>query len=266
MTFPYDEVFEKAERTLLDYGSRRVPLAQLRERLDAFKTYADRRLTDDQYYDVLVAVVFYSGFKAATVAAKMPIIRKHFPGYKTVASYTSTDTAHILADPEMIKHRKKIEACVKNAREFEARIRQHGSFCNYIDSFKPKESIGNLVRLQQDLQRRFAFLGGITVFHFMTDLGFPVLKPDRVVSRVFYRLGITTSETDVSETINQGTRFAESTGFPIRYIDIVFVAYGQAQYPELGIDRGICLNDPRCSVCGLRDHCKYFQQKLERVR
>lgn len=164
----------------------------------------------------------------------------------------------------MIRHRKKIEACVANACEFEKLISQHGSIRNYIESFKPRVSTANLARLQEDLQRRFAFLGGVTVFHFMTDLGLPVLKPDRVVSRIFYRLVLTTSETDAIETIEQGTRFAEATGLPIRYIDIVFVAYGQAQTSEFGIDRGICLKEPRCGFCGLCDYCKHFQQKLER--
>jgi DNA-3-methyladenine glycosylase I len=183
--FAYEDVFRRAEQTLVQYGSKRVPIAEVRERLDRFKTFADRQLTDDEYYSVLVAVVFYSGFKAATVTAKMPVIRKHFPSYRTVAKYTADDISHILADPTMIRHEKKIKACVANACEVEKIINQYGSFRNYIDCFEPRESAANLLRLQRDLQSRFAFLGGVTVFHFMTDLGLPVLKPDRVVSRVF---------------------------------------------------------------------------------
>lgn len=86
--YRYKDVFERAEQSLLQYGSQSLPLAQLRQELDRFKTFADRELTDDEYYAVLVAVVFYAGFTAATVTAKMPVIRKHFPGFRTAARYT----------------------------------------------------------------------------------------------------------------------------------------------------------------------------------
>jgi DNA-3-methyladenine glycosylase I len=141
-------------------------------------------------------------------------------------------------------------------------IQKHGSFQQYIDSFKATTSEENLMLLKKELQHRFDYLGGITAYHFMTDMGLPVLKPDRVVSRIFYRLGATQTENDVVEAVNQGKKFAEATGLPIRYIDIVFVIYGQAQSLEFGVDRGICLKEPRCSVCGLTEQCRYFQRRM----
>src|ERR1700728_1050310 len=115
MGFPYRQIFEKAEETFLAYGSKRVPLSELRERLDRFKTFEGRKLSDAEFFSILVSIVFYSGFKAATVSAKLPVIRGHFPDYKTVAAYTKNDIARILHDPDMIRHPRKIEACVHNA-------------------------------------------------------------------------------------------------------------------------------------------------------
>lgn len=262
MGFPYKQVFEKAEQTLLAYGSQRVPLNELRDRLDEFKTFENRKLSDADFFSMLVGIVFYSGFKAATVTARMPVIRGHFPDHHTVASYTELDIAGILRDPGMIRNRRKIEGCVNNAKSFVTIIKKHGSFQQYINSFKPKESGEKLMRLKKELQRRFDYLGGITAYHFMTDMGLPVLKPDRVLSRIFYRLGATHSQDDLEETVKQGNEFAAATALPIRYIDIVFVAYGQAQSLEFGIDRGICLKDPRCRVCGLTKHCRYDQREI----
>ena len=261
MGFPYRQVFEKAEESLLAYGEKRMPIDELRKQLDEFKTFEQRKLSDGDYFSTLVSIAFYSGFKAATVTAKMPVIQGHFPDYTTVAAYTEHDIARILRDPSMIRHPGKIEGCVNNARSFAAIVQKHGSFRRYIDSFEPRSSAQNLMRLKRELQRRFDYLGEITAYHFMTDIGLPVLKPDRVVSRILYRLGATRTEHDLEETVSQGKKFAEATGLPIRYIDIVFVAYGQAQSLEFGIDRGICLKEPRCGVCGLTEYCRYFQRR-----
>lgn len=45
-----------------------------------------------------------------------------------------------------------------------------------------------------------------------------------------------------------------------RYIDIVFVAYGQVSSPEFGIDKGICLKTPRCRECGITEYCRYAEK------
>lgn len=54
------------------------------------------------------------------------------------------------------------------------------------------------------LQERFEYLGEITVYHVLTDIGLPVLKPDRVVTRMFARLGITAVEDDLEATEEAG--------------------------------------------------------------
>lgn len=60
-----------------------------------------------------------------------------------------------------------------------------------------------------------------------------------------------------------GRTFAKTTGYPIRYIDIVFVCYGQMKSPEVGLEHGICLEkNPHCSVCGVTRHCDYYARTL----
>jgi len=113
--------------------------------------------------------------------------------------------------------------------------------------------------LKEELEYRFAGLGPITTYHVLTDIGLRVIKPDRVICRIFKRLGLIESEEQLLKTVIQGRKFADATGLPIRYIDIVFVSYGQVQSQEFGLSRGICLEkNPLCSACGATAHCRYF--------
>lgn len=261
MDFPYEKAFLAVEESLLDYGSQRMPREDIQKALDQYKTYGDRELTDDLCYDLLVQVVFYSGMRAATVTKKMPAIRESFADYRRVAEYSPAEVDRLLANDKVLRHRRKIEACVQNAKVMQEIVKRHGSFASYMASFDPNASFENLVLLKEELEARFAYLGGITVYHFLTDLALPVLKPDRVISRIFRRLGLVELERQHLKTVIHGRKFAEATGLPIRYIDIVLVAYGQVRSIEFGIDRGICLDEPRCNLCGLTDVCQFDRQE-----
>ncbi len=261
MDFPYRAVFSQVEAALLGYGSRHRPLAEIQLALAPFKE-VPQKFSDDEFFQKLTMIVFYSGFRAATVTKREAAIMRHFPNWRTVARYDAEDVRRILDDAGMIRNKRKIAAVVENAIAFNSLIAKHGSFQHYIDSFRPNESFDQLLSLKRELEKRLSYLGGVTVYHFLTDIGLPVLKPDRVLCRIFHRLGLISDEADIQETVRQGRRFAEETGQPIRYIDIVFVAYGQVQSEEFGIDKGICLKTPRCGECGLTAHCRYPSKHL----
>jgi DNA-3-methyladenine glycosylase I len=260
--FPYKETFLAVEKRLVEIAATTLPEKEVLRRLSQFKQFEERALTDDQFFSILVFVAFYSGFKAATVASKRNVIQRHFPGWRHVSAYGEGDIQKIIHDPEMISHEGKIRACVANAKTFASLIANHGSVKNYVDSYAPTESFENLLLFKEALEGTFAYLGGITVYHFMTDIGLPVLKPDRVMCRIFERLGLLENQQQLLKTVLQGRRFAAETGLPIRYIDIVFVAYGQVKSEELGINEGICLSsNPRCNECSIRNYCIYDSKK-----
>lgn len=254
------KTFHAIEGALVDYGSRRMPRDELLLALQQFKMFDSRELTDDKCYEILVDVTFYSGFKAATVTKRRPAIREHFADYRDAAQFGKRDVERLLADKNMIRNRRKIEACISNARLMCEIVAEHGSFQHYIQSFHPEEAFENVLLLKEELQGRFSYLGEITTYHFLKDLGMPVLKPDLVISRIFKRLGLVEYDKQHLKTVIWGQKFAEATGLPIRYIDIVLVLYGQASSPNFGIDRGICLNKPRCEYCRITEHCLEFQK------
>jgi DNA-3-methyladenine glycosylase I len=254
----YKAIFNKIESTLITIGSQTLPVSQIQRNLDYFKHFESKAYSDTDYYWLIVQVIFYAGFKAATVNSKLPLIKTYFPDYETVANYTEQQVHEILADSQMIRNQRKIQACIENARVFQEIVHEYDSFDAYILSFAATDSFENLMLLKEELEYKFSGFGKVTTYHFLTDIGLPVLKPDRVICRIFQRLGLIEDNQQLLKTIIQGRKFAEATGHPIRYIDIVFVAYGQMEFKEFGLDRGICLkNNPSCSLCGVKEFCSY---------
>jgi len=267
-TTDYKAIFEGVESALIRVGNQDGRAEDMNRRLERFKSMATRTFTDADYFQKMVHIVFYAGFKAARVEQKRSTIDGHLPDHRTVASYGSEEVRIMLADPAMIRNKAKIQACIDNARTFKALVDQNGSFQSYVDSFSPKLSFANLMRLREDLIERFAFISKITAYHFLTDIGMDVLKPDRVISRIFSRLelidgdGKGTTEDDLSQVVDTGRRLAQATQQPIRYVDIVFVSYGQMKSEGIGVEQGICLEkDPRCNLCAVTNYCRYFAQK-----
>ena len=221
-------------------------------RFGRFKTLDYRSLADNDIYWTVVYVTFYSGMKAATVTDRLPAIKKHLYPLERVKDYCQDDVKRILGDPNTIHHKRKIEACIANAKEFDNILNRHKSFGKYLESFGPLEDEVAIDKLRADLRKRFQYLGERTVNHFLTDLGLNVLKPDRVICRIFTRLGLIHDEDSLDEAVEVGKTFAGATGFPIRYVDIIFVTYGQVG------EYGICLEkNPKCNVCRVKEHCSY---------
>ncbi|MEK6782302.1 MAG: DNA-3-methyladenine glycosylase I [Bacteroidota bacterium] len=224
------------------------------DKFSEFRNLTFCRRTDDEYFQIIKEVIFYSGFRAETVTNKLDIINKHLPDYKTVSLFDDRNLAAIHADKKMIKNERKISAAISNAKTIESIVKQHGSFQSYIDSFNPTASFENLLLLKEELQYRFDYLGEVTVYHFLMDIGLNVMKPDRVLVRIFQRLGLIENEKQFFKTVFQARSIATATGYSIRYIDIVFVTYGQQG------NYAICLEqNPKCNLCGLTKHCNYFQ-------
>jgi DNA-3-methyladenine glycosylase I len=91
-------------------------------------------------------------------------------------------------------------------------------------------------------------------------LGINVLKPDRVICRIFSRLGLTNDESDIVHAVDIGRKIALATGYPIRYVDLIFVKYGQMGKDEyFGLEDGICVKkNPKCQKCGVSNYCEYY--------
>jgi len=269
-TGEYVKVFQKIFNKLREESKDKKKFEAYLEELN---NYAGRykRMSDEEMYATLVQVVFFAGMNAKTVGERMPTILKYLGDFRKVAKYEEDNIRRMLNDRSMIRNRRKIEACIHNAREFERIIQKYGSFANYLDSFGISfdDYEGIKRKIRPELIRRFKGLGKVTVYHYLMDLGFGVMKPDRTILRLFYRLGWLESPEPTEENIDKIIKIckeiAKELNVWIRVVDIVLVAFCQeGGNGDLGIKEGICIKIPKCHKCPLKDCCNIMGQIIRR--
>jgi len=246
-------IFQGVQET--QYSNSSYTKTEFDEKFDGFKNYENKSLSNNDYYRILVDIIFYSGFRASTVDKYLATIHTYFGDYEVVLTYSPEQIEQIKSDSKMIQNRVKIDACIKNAEIIEGIVKKWGSVHAYINSFEPNASDEHLLKFKNSLEKDFRFIGKITSYHFMTDIGLNVLKPDRVISRIFSRLGLIEYEKDLFGAVKVGRAFSMATNLPIRYIDIIFVMYGQ-----LNLDKIECIcseKNPKCQKCGVKTDCLY---------
>lgn len=257
----YTEAFWKIFNKLEEKSTDKK---KFRDGIEAFNSYRERfrKMSDNEIYSTLVQVIFYSGMNGKTVSKRMPTILKYLGDFRRVANYTEEDIKKIMDDRNMIRNLKKIRACIHNAKEFQGIVKSYGSFVNYLESFDvdPTNYHDIKTKLAPELIKKFKGIGKVTVYHFLMDLGFGVMKPDRTILRLFHRLGwLPTSdstEENIERTIQICSEISSETGFWIRAVDIVLVSFCQeGGNLELGVPEGICTRNPKCQECPLRERC-----------
>ena len=210
----------------------------------------------DVFFRKLVLVIFYSGMRANTVSSKKDAVLKCLGDYKKVASFTEEDISRICNEKDMIRNVAKIRACIHNAKVFVGLDKQFGSFGKYLLSFNkafPTDA-KHIPELLIDLQNKFKFLGPRTSRHFIMECGFPMVKPDRMVMRVLFRLGLIPVESNecINEAVKVCLELAEKAKIPPSFMDSILVGIGQSEGAEL------CRKyRPICKSCGLKPYCKY---------
>jgi len=147
-------------------------------------------MTDKDIFSTLVSIIFFAGMKARTVEERLPAILEKLGDPDTVSKYGENDIQKLLLDESIIRREGKIRGCVYNAKMFKRIVEKYGSFSSYLDSFGlDVEDLSNVRRKLIPALRKFKYLGDVAVCHFLMDLGFGVMKPDRTICWLFYRLG-----------------------------------------------------------------------------
>lgn len=261
----YNLLFSKFEESIKN--NLFISEQDFTKRLQPFLEIDFRNKSDKDIFWIIVYVIFYSGIRAVAIERILELIKSELYDYQKVSELNEYEKQAIISK---IRYSPRCVYCFKNAKSFRELISEFGSFKKYVESF----GITNLTpesdkieKLRNDLKNRFIGLGPITVNHVLTDLGFNVLKPDRVICRIFCRLGLIDSIDDLSGAIREGKKIAKATGKPIRYVDIIFVKYGQMGKSELlGTQDGICLEEnPKCQICNAREFCKHYKDKIQTV-
>src|SRR3984893_6741604 len=107
----------------LVHGDDGVARCQWADSAPEYRSYHDGEwgfpVADDvRLFEKLSLEGFQAGLSWLTILRKREAFRRAFSGfdYTRVAQFTDKDVARLLADPEIVRHRGKIEAVINNAR------------------------------------------------------------------------------------------------------------------------------------------------------
>ena len=137
--------------------------------------YHDREygfpLRDDAaLFERLILEINQAGLSWTTILKKRDRFRHAYRGFDidAVAAFGEADRARLLADPGVIRNRKKVDAAIENARRLIALREQFGSFAGWLDAHhpQPKEAWVKLFR------QTFFFTGGEIVNEFLVSTGY----------------------------------------------------------------------------------------------
>jgi len=143
---------------------------------------------DVRLFEKLSLEGFQAGLSWLTILRKREAFRRAFAGFEfeRIAGFGERDTARLLADAGIVRHRGKIEAVINNARRAVELVQTEGSLARYVWSFEPAPRRGRLDRaglaelgltpestaLATDLKRRgWRFVGPTTAYAFMQAMG-----------------------------------------------------------------------------------------------
>jgi len=144
--------------------------------------------SDPKHFEILVLSGAQAGLNWSLVLKKREGYRRAFERFdpERVARYTEKQIRTLLADPQIIRNRLKIEAAVRNAGAFLKIQEEFGVFDSYCWRFvdgKPKLGRWKATRqipatspeseaLSKDLkQRRFSFVGPTVAYAYMQAAG-----------------------------------------------------------------------------------------------
>jgi DNA-3-methyladenine glycosylase I len=162
---------------------------------EIYRRYHDeewgRPVDDDvRLFEKLCLEGFQSGLSWLTILKKREGFRRAFAGFDhhRIARWRPGRVDALLQNADIVRHRKKIESVLNNARRAVELEREQGSLAAYFWSFEPPRSerprrmtrnaLMKLTqtetsnRLSKDLKKRgFSFVGPTTAYAFMQAMG-----------------------------------------------------------------------------------------------
>lgn len=133
---------------------------------------------------------FQSGLSWYTILKKRENFRAAFANFEIdkVAAFTEEDVERCLADAGIVRHRKKIESTINNAKRAQELIKEEGSLAAYFWRQEPTpadrpakldyetaRTLGKTdisTRISKDLKKRgWSFVGPTTIYAFMQAMG-----------------------------------------------------------------------------------------------
>ena len=244
------EIYEGIERTILSKSKNKTDARNLLSSLNQTMAIEE----DQDFFRALVIAIFHgSGIKAVQLEPVLDGMFKDsvFCDYRKVLKLTEKEQ-RALCQPDRIGYKQSLDRVFKSTKMFDKKIKQHGSFLNYMSDHKDDD-------LFKDLTKNFHGLGKISTYHFLKECGHPHIKPDSVIGRSFSRLGLIEDKDNIGEIIRVGDQIARITGHTHQRIDLVLVKFGAEGASDLfNLVDGICREkNPDCNNCFVNQQCSF---------
>ena len=142
---------------------------------------------DTKLFEKICLEGFQSGLSWLTILRKRDNFRSAFAGFDPaeVAEFGETDIERLLGDAGIVRHRRKIESTINNARRAIETAEEFGSLAVYFWTWEPDSPEGDRsgevpipattptsTKLAKDLKRRgWSFVGPTTAYAFMQAMG-----------------------------------------------------------------------------------------------
>ena len=100
---------------------------------------------DRKLFEMLILEGFQAGLSWITILKKREAFRRAFDGFDpaVIAGYGPEKLEALMADPGIVRNRRKIQAAVQNAKAFLAVQEEYGSFDRYLWGFTDGQVILN---------------------------------------------------------------------------------------------------------------------------
>ena len=137
--------------------------------------YHDREYgfpVDDErrLFERLLLEINQAGLSWELMLKKREGFRRAYAGFDVdrVAGFGETDRARLLADPEIIRNRLKVNAAIENARVIQGLRDSHGGFAGWLAAQHPLRK-PDWVKL---FRKTFRFTGGEITGEFLASIGY----------------------------------------------------------------------------------------------
>lgn len=272
-------------------GARRSRVKRYLAKMDGL--HFNPNLSDEDFWKIAAMKPFYAGKRASAVDERVPHMLKKYLGDREALDSKEWNEGgkrfeKFLKDSGNYRHKPALKKVIRAARRINEWKRVNDrSILDFYTYRRGDVSTPEAMRqIHEHLQGDLRF-GAVTIFHLMTELGFQVVKPDRVLNRSTVRMGwmngydkngarypldpdITTrratslgNDADFMWALQGVYRdISEVSGVSMRSLDYIVVKLGQEPDEKGGFARTVChAKKPLCRLCSVKPMCAYGKRQ-----
>jgi DNA-3-methyladenine glycosylase I len=132
--------------------------------------YRTSRPDDKGYFENMTRIIFHGGLNWKVIDDKWSNFKRAFNNFaiNAVAGFDEVKVEQLMQDSGIVRNRAKIIATINNAKQFQALIKEYGTFQNYIDSLDKSENYAHVVKT---FAKKFSWLGPSSAQIFLYSVG-----------------------------------------------------------------------------------------------